>query len=179
MKVGVGVGVDRGNELGNTIDDNGVEEALVELTLRDMTEVDGIKTFEEAVNELEMLILKATRNAVEVEVLEEIRVGITELEKTVCSVLDVAKKFEMLITRGAVEVEVLEEIRVGTGITVELEKTVCSVLDVAKKLEEVYGNIISSLDPNPDPAVSQFIIDKPLSNTGVYIQLAISLHCYR
>lgn len=117
MKVGVGVGVDRGDELGDSISDNGVEEALVELTLRDMTGDGGIKTFEEAVNELEMLILKATRDAI--------------------------------------EVKVLEEIRVGTGITVELEKTVCSVLDVAKIIEsscEVYGNIISSLDPNPDPA---------------------------
>ena len=106
--MGVGVGVDRGDELGDTISDNGVEEALVELILRNMTEDDGIKIFEEAVNELD-----------------------------------------------AVEVKALEEIRVGTGITVELEKTVCSVLDVAKKLEsscEVYGNIISSLDPNPDPA---------------------------
>ena len=104
--MGVGVGVDRGDELGDTISDNGVEEALVELTLRDMTGDDGIKTFEEAVNELEMLILKATRDAV--------------------------------------EVKVLEEIKVGTGITVELEKTESSC--------EVYGNIISSLDPNPDPA---------------------------
>lgn len=107
--MGVGVGVDRGDELGDTISDNGVEEALVELTLRDMTGDDGIKIFEEAVNELEMLILKATRDAV--------------------------------------EVKVLEEIKVGTGITVELKKIVCSESSC-----EVYGNIISSLDPNPDPA---------------------------
>ena len=118
MKVGVGVGVGTGvNELGNTIDGNGVEKALVELDMTGATD-DEIKTFEEAVNKLEVLVPTATSGAVEVEVLEKIRVGITaELEKIVCSVVVLS--------------------------------------DIAKKLEsscEVYGNIVSSLGPNPDPA---------------------------
>jgi hypothetical protein len=70
VKVGVGVGTGV-NELGNTVDGNDVLSSVEVVVMTDMTGLGGakdneLKTSEGTVKTLEMLVLKATSDAVEI-----------------------------------------------------------------------------------------------------------------